>query len=216
MKLKRSKNLSAQRAGEHELPNRLDTVTVVKASGERMKGRVSEREGNSLVVVLTVTPDRPLGAKQLEGMTLEVEAKNGYVKLEGSVALEQEDTLRFSDLQTIGVVQRREYVRAFVNRQVKINLGPGRPQTETHSLDVSGSGIRLAGPEMLEVGDRVELEIEIADKGEKVHAVGTVVRVGDRGDRAVAFDSISNIDQRRLIRFVFDCLRMDRRRGLKL
>jgi c-di-GMP-binding flagellar brake protein YcgR len=43
---------------------------------------------------------------------------------------------------------------------------------------------------------------------------GRVVRIDDRRRRAVEFTSISELDRRRLIRFIFECQRDERQRGL--
>jgi len=42
-----------------------------------------------------------------------------------------------------------------------------------------------------------------------------VVRIDPQGRRAVEFDSISDLDRRRLVRFIFECQRSERRRGLE-
>ena len=44
---------------------------------------------------------------------------------------------------------------------------------------------------------------------------GKVVRVDGQGRRAVEFDSITELDRRRLIRFIFECQRAERQRGLE-
>ena len=47
-----------------------------------------------------------------------------------------------------------------------------------------------------------------------ISGTGKVVRVDAQGHRAVEFESISDLDRRRLVRFIFECQRAERRRGL--
>lgn len=112
--------------------------------------------------------------------------------------------------------QRREYVRVRTTRPVLVSWGAGSSQARTHSVDISGRGILLTGPERLRVGDTVELQIAITESGSPIAAGGTVVRANSSGRRSIVFDRISEGDRRRLVRFLFELQRIERSRGLRL
>ncbi len=111
--------------------------------------------------------------------------------------------------------QRRQYVRVARARPVAIRRGIERAAISTYSIDLSGLGILLAGPETLTLQERVRFRLSLADDEEPVIGEATVVRLDPRGYRAIRIDEISELDRRRLVRFVFDCQREDRRRQLE-
>lgn len=112
-------------------------------------------------------------------------------------------------------MQRRQYVRVARARPVSIRRGFERNAISTYSIDISGLGILLAGPDTLKVGEGVKFRLSIADDEEPIIGAATVVRLDPRGYRAIRLDEVSELDRRRLVRFVFDCEREDRRRQLE-
>jgi hypothetical protein len=75
-------------------------------------------------------------------------------------------------------------------------------------------GMLAGGLEHLNVGARIEFSLTTDPDGPPVTGAGTVVRTDPDGSRAIVFDSISDGNRRRLIRFLFDRQREERRRGL--
>ena len=88
-------------------------------------------------------------------------------------------------------------------------------QVQSFTVDVSGGGLLLAGPDTLPVGERLEFRQTLTPGVTPVTGTGRVVRVDSHGRRAVEFESISELDRRRLVRFIFECQRAERRRGLE-
>ena len=109
-------------------------------------------------------------------------------------------------------VQRREYVRVSRARPVTIRREHDRAAISTYSIDLSGLGILLAGPENLELGERVKFRLSPADENEPIVGEAAVVRLDSRGYRAIRIEQISELDRRRLVRYVFECQREERRR----
>jgi PilZ domain len=200
---------------EPTLPRRSDTVTLVRPSGERLHARVAEREQGQLLVALVFRAEQPLDDGRLDELVLEFASHRGRVRLRGMVTLEDRELLRFSDLHSIEVVQQREYVRVRSARPVRIDTG-GEGTVQTYSVDLSGGGILLAGPSTLKIGKQISFRLTIAPGAAPIVGTATVVRTDSQGHRAVCFDEIGAGDHRRLVRFIFECQRAERRRGLEL
>jgi len=198
-----------------ELPERSDVVSLTRPSGGRLPARIAER-GPDTLLVLVMLPTEPLTPDQLEGLVLEFASARGRVRLRGTVTVEDRDLLRFSDIHSVQVLQEREYVRVKATRPVLVYSGRSRAQIQSFSVDVSGGGLLLAGPDTLKIGEEVRFRMTLTPGSEPVIGTGTVVRSDLRGHRAISFDSMTDVDRRRLVRFIFECQRAERRRGLDL
>jgi hypothetical protein len=212
MRLKRTKS---DTAAELPLPARTDVVTIVRPSGERVQARVAESDGASLLVALMFRTERPFEASRLEGLVLEFTNDHGRVSVQGAVTLEDRELLRFAELHSLETIQEREYVRVPATRPVTITAGASQGSIQTFSVDVSGGGMLLAGPSTLKVGEQVQFRLSTAQGGSPITGTGTVVRTDTRGHRAICFDEIGEGDHRRLVRYIFECQRAERRRGLE-
>jgi hypothetical protein len=214
MKLRRSPK--AQDRGELVLPERSDPVTIVRPSGERIQARVAERDGERLWVALMFRAERPLSEGPLDELVLEFTSPRGRVRLLGIVTLDEPELLCFRELRSLELIQEREYVRVQSTRPVLVVTGGSQGTVQTYSVDISGGGILLAGPSTLKVGEQVQFRLATAKGSPPIPGVGTVVRTDTQGRRAICFDEIAEGDHRRLVRFIFDCQRAERRRGLGL
>jgi PilZ domain len=202
--------------GEVELPERFATVAIVRPSGERVQARVSERNGDTLEVALLFRAEAPFTADALEELTLEFTSPNGRVRLQGTtVTLVESELLRFDGVRAAEVVQQREYVRVQTARPVVVLMSGCADEVQTYSVDLSGGGMLLAGPSTLKIGTQVEFRLTTEKGSPPIPGVGTVVRADPEGRRAVCFDEIAEGDHRRLVRFIFECQRAERRRGLE-
>jgi len=199
------------------LPERSESVTLVPKRSERIAARVLEREPDALVVAIMV-PVAPLRNDQLDGLVLEFVAPRGRVRLTGTVTLadpSDPDVLRIEHPRSIEVLQEREYVRIMSARPAVVYGGPNEIPIQSYTVDVSGGGFLLAGPDSLKIGDEVEFQLTLTPGVLLIGGKGKVVRVDAQSRRAVAFTSISELDRRRLIRFIFECQRDERHRGLE-
>lgn len=212
MRLRRAKE---QDHPELMLPERSDAVTIVRPSGERVQARIAERDGEQLLVALMFRVERPLDSRRLDELQLEFTNPRGRVRLQGTVTLEDRELLRFSALHSHELIQEREYVRVPSTRPVLVLTGTSQGTIQTYSVDLSGGGILLAGPSTLKVGEQVEFRLTIAKGAPPITGVGTVVRTDTQGRRALCFDEIAEGEHRRLVRFIFECQRAERRRGLE-
>jgi hypothetical protein len=190
-------------------------VTIVRPSGERVQARVAESDGESLLVALMFRAERPLESGGVDGLVLEFTNERGRVRLQGAVTLVDRELLRFTELHSPEVIQQREYVRVPSTRPVTVSAGASQGSIQTFSVDVSGGGMLLAGPGTLKIGERVHFRLSTAQGGAPITGTGTVVRADARGHRAICFDEIGEGDHRRLVRFIFECQRAERQRGLQ-
>jgi PilZ domain-containing protein len=212
MKLLRGKREST---AELTLPQRSDTVTLVRADGERVQARIAERTEGQLLVALMFRLERPLESGRLDQLVLEFTTARGRIRLSGAVTLEGRELLRFRDLHSMEVIQDREYVRTQASRPVQLTTGASQSAIRTYSVDISGGGMLLAGPATLKIGERIQFRLSTTKGGAPITGTGTVVRTDSQGHRAIRFDEIGEGDRRRLVRFIFECQRAERRRGLE-
>jgi len=212
MKLGRGHSEKAQPV---TLPERSQTVTLVPAGGEGIPARVLECGADTLLVAIMV-PTQPLTERQLDGLVLEFVGAHGRVRLSGTASVEEHpDVLRIDAPRSIEVLQEREYVRIMSARPVLVYAGPDRIPVQSYTVDISGGGLLLAGPDSLRIGEEVEFQLTLTQGEPVLVGKGTVVRVDNHGHRALAFSSISNFERRRLIRFIFELQRAERQRGLE-
>ena len=100
-------------------------------------------------------------------------------------------------------------------RPVTIRRGVERTAISTYSIDLSGLGILLAGPDTLSLGEHIGFRLSLSDNEPPIVGEATVVRLDPRGYRAIRLEDLAEVEQRRLVRFVFECQREDRRRQLE-
>jgi c-di-GMP-binding flagellar brake protein YcgR len=113
------------------------------------------------------------------------------------------------------VSQRREFVRLKGNRPVLVYVGEDRREVQSYAVDLAGGGLLLAGPDVLEIGEDVEFRLTLAPGSPPIVGVGTVVRSDVKGRRAISFSQMSELDRRRVVRFIFASERAERRRMLE-
>ncbi len=214
MKLRRDKLAKVEPLG---LPGRSQTVTLSIPPDEHIPARVVESEGDSLLVALLITR-APLTRRELDGLVLEFNDQRGRVRLRATVTQEdpaEAELVRLEGVRAIDVLQEREYVRVSSARPVLVYCGADQLQVQSYTVDVSGGGLLLAGPESLRIGEEIKFHLSLASGEAPITGVGRVVRTDAKGRRAVNFDEISDFDRRRLVRFIFDCQRVERQRGLQ-
>ena len=199
------------------LPTRSQTVTLAPAGAKPVPARVLDSSPDALLVAIMV-PTEPFAPRQLEAMVLEFTDSHGRVRLQGTAFLEDPsdpDVLRIDGPRSIEVLQEREYVRIKSARPAIVYGPPDKIPIQSFTVDLSGGGFLLAGPDSLKIGDEVQFQLTLTPGVLQISGTGKVVRVDAQGRRGVAFESISERDRRLLIRFIFDCQRSERQRGLE-
>lgn len=105
---------------------------------------------------------------------------------------------------------RRQNVRVRADRPVVAYVGASRSPAQTHTIDISGGGLLVAGLADLKQGEPFDFELALVPGTPPITGTGTVVRTDPQGRCAIAFKKISRADERRLDQFVFQHLRTER------
>lgn len=205
----------SERWSKLALPARSDAVTIVRPSGERLQAHVAECDGASLLVALAAHLEQPFQQERLDQLALEFTTRRGRIRIHGAVALEQRELLRFASLNAVEVLQERDFVRVPATRPVLVSAHAGHGPIQTYCVNLSGGGMLLAGPDTLQIGERIQFRLTTAPGRGHIDGRGTVVRTDAQGRRVICFDEIGEGDHRRLVRFVFECERIERRRELE-
>ena len=199
------------------LPERSQAVILSTSAGGHIPAMVIAREGTTVLVAILV-PVKPLSPRQLEGLVIEYTGPRGRVRLQGSASVpdpSEPDVLRIEEPRSIEVLQEREYVRIQTARPVVVYAGADMQKLHSFTVDLSGGGFLLAGPDTLRMGEDISFQLTMGQGEPALTGKGRVVRIDGRGRRAVAFQDISDLDRRRLVRFIFQCQRSERQRGLQ-
>jgi hypothetical protein len=204
---------------DFRMPKPQQPATLVMPDGVHLPARIAGSEGQTLLVLAMVRLEAGLGGERLQQIVLELSGGKGVLRLGGTITLQDGELLRFANLHSIDVVQRREYVRVRATRSVQILLDGSSAAIESYSVDLSGGGMLLGGLDHVRVGERISFRLATEPDGasaSQITGTGRVVRSDPGGRRAIAFDSISEGDRRRLIKFLFECQREERRKGLRV
>jgi c-di-GMP-binding flagellar brake protein YcgR len=214
VKLLRSKQPAVEPVA---LPDVSESVSVAVRGAGWIPAKVLQRDPDALVLAVMV-PIGTLTPEQLEKLIVEFSSARGRVRLRGTVVSQDPGSLEVLTLgapRSLEVLQEREYVRIRSARPVLVYSAREGTRIQSFTVDVSGGGLLLAGPDTLGVGEELTFQLTLTPGVTPVSGKGRVVRVDGRGRRAVEFESISDLDRRRLVRFIFECQRTERRRGLE-
>jgi hypothetical protein len=182
--------------------------TLTTATGEQLPVRVAEREGDVVVLVLMLGSGATLDADAAAAVLLECPSVHGIARLQGEAELEDHDLVRLHVSDVIEVLQRRRFFRVRTPQRVELASVAGT--LTAYSVDISGGGMLITGPETLEPGDRVRFRLYLGADETPIQGYARVVRTASEGQRAIAFEKIPRQEEQRLIRFLFDRQRAER------
>jgi hypothetical protein len=111
------------------------------------------------------------------------------------------------------LIQRRGFAR--VDAFLEIVVTPGSEGTPIPAavVNISASGAVVSRMGGMALDDEVRLSLRLAPYEPPLDIVGRVVREFDEQFRAVHFEQIQESDRERIVRFVFDRQRLERRHG---
>jgi hypothetical protein len=148
------------------------------------------------------------------GATIEFTTALGLCRMPGTVEpAGRPGTLRFRGEGRMEREQRREHVRADASRPVALFAEDDGTagSLATYTVNVSGSGLLVAGPGSLIEGQQVDFRLALGEGEAPIDAIGRVTRITADGHRGIAIEQISPGDRERLIHFVFERERRARR-----
>lgn len=179
-------------------------VKLAIADLPSVDARVEDVGETHAILGLAREPDRPLTEIGPAEATLEAVTSRGEIRVVAHVSQHngERDAVRVDFDREAEVIQRRDFFRLELMTDVVLNRESGA-LVEAKTLDISASGLRLAGPLDLREGERLWVAIDVEDEDAPVRAHGHVLRVTDRGQVVVNFDLIEEAARDRLIRFLF-------------
>jgi c-di-GMP-binding flagellar brake protein YcgR len=179
------------------------TVTLRIAGMRSVEARVEEVGDTYAILGMFREPEQPLAHLGAVAGTVDTVGKRGRIRVAATVHQHNDelDAVRVEFGENPKTVRRREVFRMETMAAVVVSRESGA-QAETHTLDISESGLLLAGPEDLETGERVWVAIDVGEDP-AVRARARVVRITDENHKAVQFDEIDQASRDRFVRFLF-------------
>jgi len=182
--------------------------TLRTAGGDELPVQTFEHEQEVLLVVLTDIEQPPVGEES--DATLEYTSVRGVIRLHGEAVFQDASLVRFRAEGDPEVIQRRQFVRVHASHEVTVDSPPLYAPRRTHTVDISGGGMLLTDAGHLRIGDMVRFEIRFGDDTPSAEGVARVVRIDAGGRRGLRFETIDEDDRQRLIRYVFELMRVAR------
>jgi hypothetical protein len=176
---------------------------LTSPGGEEWPVRIDRGEGDVLMLVLLVDGERP-APEQVSSLTLECTSKHGLARFQGEAVLEDHDLVRFNIRDSAELEQRREFVRVQSPQSVVLAVTGTDKIDKALSVDLSGGGMLLNGPQNLRLDDSIRFRLHLDSEHDPIKGRARVVRCAADGQRAIVFEQISRADRDRLIHFIFD------------
>jgi hypothetical protein len=176
---------------------------------EGLESRVEELHDTYAVVGLFKEPPVPLSELGVMEGVIEATSARGLARLVGTIRQHgyERDAVRMDFDQGPEVIQRRQFVRIEALTTVTITREDGRRQ-KTHTVNLSGAGLLLAGPDDLQMDEPIRVDIDVGESEPPIHARGRVVRETREHHWGVRIEMIEEGDRERLIHFVFERQRL--------
>ena len=175
---------------------------------------VVDMDAEHATAMLLVRPLVPLAAAVGSDVQIDVPTKRGLLHLGAQVV--QAPAGEVLELDLTGrseLVQRRGFVRVDAFLEVVVTPEPSGAPIPAAVVNISGSGAVVSRLAATTVGDAAQLELRLAPYDPPLAIAARVVRVFAEQFRAVHFELIEEADRERIVRFVFDRQRLERRHG---
>jgi hypothetical protein len=194
-----------------ELPEVEQRVTLELAPLGRLAAHVSQLGDDHALLDLFVPQSTSLKVTEPCSAVLEWVATGGVRQLAGTVTTRStgENLLLFKPTGRAGITQRRGSVRHEAILPVYVRADTGAPPAfHTFTVNISGRGLLIAGPEELNTGETVFVRLDLPG-GLPVEATARVARHADFGLNGIEFLEIDDFGRERIERFVFERQRLE-------
>jgi hypothetical protein len=171
---------------------------------EPLPAWISNLRRQRITVSLHDRPPVPLRRLLGGRVTVEYAGPIGVLHADGIVDATGPGATTFAlVLPETPVLEQRSEVR--VNAMVPVALRPvgGLHWVHTFTQDLSGGGMLVAGPDVLEPGATVDFRLATAHELPAVGGRARVQRILEQGQRALTYTEIDPAERERLVRFVF-------------
>ena len=172
-----------------------------------------DMDADQATAMLLVRPMAPLHRTVGHDVQIDIATNRGLLHVDAQVTDALPGEVLELGLTRSELIQRREYARIDAFLEVVVTPASTGEPIPAAVVNISASGAvvsRLAG---LHAGDEARLELRLAPYNPPIAIVAVVVREFDEQFRAVHFEQIHEPDCERIVRFVFDRQRLERRDG---
>jgi hypothetical protein len=184
-------------------------VSLYMADLAPTDGRIDVLDDGYAIIGLATEPEPSLEVIGEVEAVIEAPGVRGLARLMGTMRQHRgrADAVRVDFDDGPEVIQRRQFVRIETNTGITVVRADGT-RDRTHSINLSGAGLLLAGPADLAMEEAIVMDIEIGPEDPPIHARGRVVRETRSGYKGVRLALIEEGDRDRLIHFVFEQQRL--------
>jgi hypothetical protein len=173
------------------------------AIDEELSVPVSFLDGGEDILLILLGDAGESLAQPADGLVLESCTSRGLVRMRGTAVRVEGDVVRFTIQGAPQIVQRRQFVRVIAPQAVTLDDACGWVSA-TRSLNISGGGMLVFGPNDLELDSAIRFSLSLGEEIAPVEGLGRVVRAASDQQRALVFEDIAQADRERLIHFIFD------------
>jgi hypothetical protein len=184
-------------------------VTLLIGDLPGLEARIERLDDRYAIVGLFKEPEPSLAViGEIEGI-IEATSARGLARLVGTLRQHQgqPDAVKLTFDQGPEVIQRRQFVRIETTTAVTVTREDGA-KIKTHTLNLSGAGLLIGGPDDLQMDEPVTVDIHVGDGEVPIHARGRVVRETSEHHWGIRIEIIEEGDRERLIHFVFERQRL--------
>src|SRR3954451_20804313 len=196
-------------------PEEKDVVTISVPELEELVAVVEEAMDDALLVELVKAGAEPLPqVGPSRDVVIRHETPLGIFEARGSVTPRAPGgrKLEFQPDHDPSVIQRREHARVQAELPVTLARAPDVDERLTaRTVNVSGGGVMVRGVSGFEVGERVSVVLWLDDGARPLETPARIVRDVEQGVVGVLFDLIDEPARERLIHYVFERQREQRR-----
>ncbi len=164
--------------------------------------------------MLLVRPLQPLNAAIGSAVQIDIVTKRGLLHVGAQVVQASDaEVLELGLTGSTQLVQRRAFARVDAFLEAIVTRPSGGPPIPAAVVNISASGAVISRLAPLKAGDAARLELRLAPHDPPLEILARVVREFDHEFRALHFEEILEADRERIVRFVFDRQRLERRDG---
>lgn len=172
-----------------------------------------ELDATHATAVLLVRPLHALEDVVGREVGIDVTTERGLLHVDARVAgLRDGDVLDLEVGSARELIQRRSYARVDAVLDATVAPGGGPERIDAIAVNISGSGLVVSRLDGLEVGDPVDLWLQLAPHEPPITIRGRVIRETEQHLRAVHFERVTQADRERIVQFVFERQRRELQR----
>jgi hypothetical protein len=175
---------------------------------------VVEMDADHATAMLLVRPITPLDGTVGSAAEIDIATNRGLLQVRAHVVDASSGEVLHLDLTgRPQLLQRRDFVRVDALLEVVATPAPSGEPIPAAVVNISASGAVVSRLSPVKPGDDVRLELRLAPYDPPLEIGARVVREFDGQLRALHFEDIQESDRERIVRFVFDRQRIERRHG---